>query len=418
MDAASPEAFLAQHGISEQFAPLPPDDELDEAYGGSVGKAPQRAAVSKDAKAKPVEPIVPKLVFPTSLRGKPIPSMEWIVDGWIPVGEVTLVYGDGGTGKTLLSQQLMAYTSLGKPWCTLPVHRCKSLGVFCEDDDNELHRRQDDIQRHLMTDFDDTRMDSMAWWSRKGESNLLATFDFDGTIQPTPLYATIIEEAQKMGAGLVILDTAADLFSGNENDRGQVRQFVGLLARMAMTLNAAVVLCAHPSRSGMATGTLDSGSTGWSNSARSRLALERPKAEGDEPVDNDERVLSKKKSNRSSIGDTIKLRWKEGVIVSTRAPGFASATLADALAADDVFLILLAQTEDEGRHVSATPNASNYGPKLFGKHPGRQGFTKRDFDAAMQRLFASGRIVNEEYGRPNDRGRPRRIASVKGVGDE
>jgi RecA-family ATPase len=412
MDVASPEAFLARHGISEQFAPLPPDDELDEAYGGHTEKAPYRAAAYNDAKTKPVEPIVPKLVFPTSLRGKPIPSMEWIVDGWIPVGEVTLFYGDGGTGKTLLSQQLMACTSLGQPWC-------KSLGVFCEDDDNELHRRQDDIQRNLMTDFDDTRIDNMAWWSRKGESNLLAIFDFDGVIQPTPLYGTIIEEARKMGAGLVILDTAADLFAGNENDRGQVRQFIGLLARMAMTLNAAVVLCAHPSRAGMATGTLDSGSTGWSNSARSRLALERPKAEGDEPVDNDERALTKKKSNRSGIGDTIKLRWKEGVIVSTRSQGFSSTVLADALAADDVFMTLLAQCEVEGRHLSASGSAPNYGPKILAKHPGRQGFTKRDFDAAMQRLFSSGRITNAEYGRVSGRGvKPRRILAKKDEGDE
>ena len=31
-----------------------------------------------------------------------------------------------------------------------------------------------------MTDFDDERLDSMAWWSRKGQDNLLCTFDYEG----------------------------------------------------------------------------------------------------------------------------------------------------------------------------------------------------------------------------------------------
>ena len=37
------------------------------------------------AVAKPgFAPIIPNLVFPSSLYGKPIPMMEWIVDGWNP----------------------------------------------------------------------------------------------------------------------------------------------------------------------------------------------------------------------------------------------------------------------------------------------------------------------------------------------
>ncbi len=370
-------------------------------------------ALGDKQKPKPA-PIEAKLVYPTSLRGKPIPAMEWVVDQWIPMREVTLLYGDGGVGKTLPSQQLMASTSLGKPWCTLPVSRCKSLAVLCEDDDDELHRRQDAIQRHLGTDFDDERLDAMCWWARKGEDNLLATFDFEGRIQPTAFYEAIVTAARDHDAGLIILDTAADLFGGNENDRSQVRQFIGLLARMAITVNAAVVLCAHPSRAGMSSGTIDSGSTGWSNSARSRLALERPTAEGDEQIDTDERILSKKKSNRSSIGDYVKLRWHDGVIASTRAPGIASSTvLADALDVDGVFLALLAQTEEEGRPVSANPRAGNYAPKSFGRHASRQGFGKRELEQAMERLFAAKRITTEEYGKTTGSGvRPRRIAVV------
>jgi RecA-family ATPase len=412
MERGSPEEFFSQHGTTETFSPvfeaIPPVDEHDRWYEQEIvdpvsAVSSRRREVSQRGGETPqLTPIVPNLVYPTSLRGKPLPVMEWIVDQWIPMREVTLLYGDGGVGKTLLSQQLMASSSIGKPWCTLPVHRCKSIGVFCEDDNDELHRRQENIQRHLMTGFEDERLDAMCWWSRKGEDNLLCTFDIVGRIQPTALYEAIITSAKEHGAGLIILDTAADLFGGNENDRGQVRQFIGLLARMAMTCNAAVVLCAHPSRAGMSSGTMDSGSTGWSNSARSRLALERPKAEGDEQVDTDERILSKKKSNRSSIGDFVKLRWKDGVIAPTRAPGLTSSTvLADALDADRTFLAILSRCWEQGVYVTHSPNAGNFAPKVFAKQPDRNGFSAKEFDRAMQRLIADNVIRVESYKSPN-----------------
>jgi RecA-family ATPase len=341
--------------------------------------------------------------------------MEWIVDGWIPIGDVTLLYGDGGVGKTLLAQELMASTAIGAPWCTLPARRCKSLGVFCEDDDDELHRRQDSIQRFLGTDFHDDRMDNMCWWTRKGENNLLCTFDYEGVIQLTPLYFAILDAAKDMGARLVILDTAADLFGGNENDRGQVRQFMGSLSRLAMAIGGAVVMCAHPSKSGMAVGgSMDSGSTGWSNSARSRLSLERLKADGEEPVDTNERILTKRKANRSSIGEVIKLRWHDGVIASPQVSGTASSTVqADALDADKTFLAILNRCTGQAVYVTHSRNAGNFAPKVFAKQPDRSGFTIREFDAAMQRLIANNVIRVETYRSANRHFRDRLAVVTK-----
>ena len=48
---------------------------------------------------------------------------------------------------------------------------------------------------------------------------------------------------------------------------------------------------------------------------RSRAYLNRPKAENDEPVDDAARLFTRKKANYASIGDTIKLRWSNGVLV-------------------------------------------------------------------------------------------------------
>jgi hypothetical protein len=89
----------------------------------------------------------------------------------------------------------------------------------------------------------------------------------------------------------------------------------------------------------------------------------------------------------------------------------------DAMAAqsecDDVFMALLAKTEAEGRPVAESKMARNSAPTIFGKHPDRRGFTSREFEAAMHRLFAAGRIRMTEYGRGSGRGKPSKIVRVE-----
>lgn len=140
----------------------------------------------------------------------------------------------------------------------------------------------------------------MLWLPRFGEDNLLMSFDHSvGKL--TPFFEMLLNEANKFGAQLIVVDTAADVFGGNENDRGQVRQFTGKclghLPHLAREINGCVVLLAHPSRAGLASGTGDSGSTGWSNAFRSRAFLYAPAAEQGEPLDRYARLLSRRKAN-------------------------------------------------------------------------------------------------------------------------
>jgi RecA-family ATPase len=231
---------------------------------------------------------------PTTLHGLVVPERQWIVQDWLPCGHVTLNYGDGGTGKTLLAQQLMTSCATGAPWCGLEVRQCRVFGLFAEDDPDELHRRQAAICDAYGISFDD--LGNMRWRSGVGADNLLVTFDADGRAQPTELFDEIKTRAKDFGSELVVIDTAADTFGGNENDRSEVRQYIGrMLNDLAQHIGGAVLLNAHPSRSGMsATGDLDGGSTAWSNSARSRWSLSRPKGDDEQPGDADERLLQRR----------------------------------------------------------------------------------------------------------------------------
>jgi RecA-family ATPase len=343
----------------------------------------------------PLAPRVFHIVNPVDLAHTPVQPREWIVPDWLPIGCVTANYGDGGTGKTLLAQQLMTSCALPAPWCGREVMQCRSLGYFCEDDEAELHRRQAAICAAY--DVSITELEPMRWVSGVGEDNSLMGFDFEGA-WASPLYDAIRMAALDHRARLVVVDTAADMFSGNENDRHQVRRFIGQLSRLALDIGGAVLLNAHPSRTGLKSGDLDGGSTGWNNSVRSRWSLARPEAtEGAEP-DMDARILTCRKSNYSSIGETIRLQWRAGVLMPRHVAGSASAP--ERVAAEELFLTLLDRCMEQGQSVSQSSSAGNYAPKIFSKRPDRAGYMKKDFDVAMATLFATKRIWVAEYGRP------------------
>jgi RecA-family ATPase len=73
-------------------------------------------------------------------------EQPWHVPGLIPADTVTLLGGDGGTGKSLLAAQLAAATALGAPWIGFEeIFWGPSIYLSCEDDIDELHRRFDRI---------------------------------------------------------------------------------------------------------------------------------------------------------------------------------------------------------------------------------------------------------------------------------
>jgi hypothetical protein len=77
------------------------------------------------------------------------------------------------------------------------------------------------------------------------------------------------------GYDLVTLDPLAAAYACNENDRALVRAFASALDAAAEDADCAVVLSAHPSRSGEAGAGGESGSTDWRNAVRSRWVLAR-----------------------------------------------------------------------------------------------------------------------------------------------
>lgn len=324
-------------------------------------------------------------------EGIPVEGRKWIVDDLIPCNVVTMLTGDGGLGKSTLALQLAIASAANRKWLGRPVKSVKVLIVACEDDEEELHRRCDSILQREDMGFAD-----LAGLIRivpgAGLDNVLVDFeDYHSHGAPTEFFDLIFNEAKELGAQLVILDSLHDLFAGNENLRPQARQFINQLRRIAMEINGAVLLLAHPSVAGLASGDGRAGSTAWHNTVRSRLYLTEEK----EPDQDPRLVLKNNKSNYGPRGTEIALKYDNGVFVATNPPSTSDPVYKKAHA-DTTFLDLLRDVTKQGRSVTDSKNAGNYAPKIFAATTNNHGFSRSDFANAMERLFSEGRLKKAE----------------------
>src|SRR5262249_9793329 len=163
----------------------------------------------------------------------PVPERGWLVRDRIPLRQPTLFSGEGAVGKSLIILHLLASIALGRDWLGLLPEEGPAWYVGAEDDARELHIRLSAVQKHYNITYADLVTGGFRMLSLFGEDAVLATPNRLGIIEPTELYQQIFEQAREEKPKCIALDASADLFAGNEIDRVQVRQFVGLLRRLA-----------------------------------------------------------------------------------------------------------------------------------------------------------------------------------------
>lgn len=200
---------------------------------------------------------------------------------------------------------------------------------------------------------------------------------------------------------MVIIDTAADTFAGNENIRPQVRQFIALLTRLALEIDGAVVLLAHPSQSGKTSGSGDGGSTAWSNSVRSRLYLKRPEPAGGDTPDPDLRTLSRLKANYAATGVDLALRYESGAFIPDLDAFGASGGQGSSRQreAEEAFMAGMNELLAKNLRCNVHKGQANYAPKaLREKTIGCARFSEDELTGAMNRLIKAGRVESVEEG--------------------
>lgn len=328
-------------------------------------------------------------------------EQRWIVEDIIPEGNVTLLSGDGGLGKSLIACQLLAACPIGGLWLGRETRNCKTMGIFCEDGDPVLHRRFSTVLNSHGARFDDL-LGRMALRSRVGENNFLFSYqDLYSLGKPTDFFEQIKIAVEKFEPQLLVLDSLHDFFCGNEIHRPHAHQFVNELRKMAMAMRGAVLLNLHPSLSGRRSGTGESGSRGWGNTGRSRLYLTAPKQDG-ENSDRDYRELEVKKANYGPTGIKIRMRWERGLFVAEQDQPRPTGTV-EKIQLDNAIVDVARDLIKNGVRVLANKNAPNSLANRVREDDRCKAFKWSDVAAAQERMITSGRLARVELGPPSRR---------------
>jgi hypothetical protein len=95
-----------------------------------------------------------------SFAGKAVPVRKWLVPDVIPANQVTILSGNGGDGKSLLSLQLAVAAVTATGWIGYLPEPGGVLYASAEDDPDEIHRRiaaiiegRDDLSLAAMAAF-------------------------------------------------------------------------------------------------------------------------------------------------------------------------------------------------------------------------------------------------------------------------
>jgi RecA-family ATPase len=357
----------------------------------------------------------PGLVFIDMSRWdfEPAPEQEWAVYNRIPRRECVLFSGEGGAGKSILQLHQCCASTLKREWLGVVPEQGPAIFIDAEDDERVLHRRTKAIAEHYDVSITELIRHGLHLVSWRGIDATLAVPARSGKMESTLLYRQLLEAAADIKPIMIGIAASANVFAGNENDRAQVQQFIGMLTRVAMVANGSIALISHPSLAGINTETGLSGSTQWHNSVRARYFMRGVKPEAGEPVDHDLREIVFKKNNYGPISESAILRWTDGLFLPV--PGATLDQATREAVAKHVFLTLLDRFLAANRDVCDKPG-TNYAPTQFAKEDEAKlaQLSKRDLEGAMRQLFRDGRIVNEE--RPGSKpSRPSyRIVPVKG----
>jgi RecA-family ATPase len=328
------------------------------------------------------------------------PRRQWWLEDCIPLRQPTLVSGEGAIGKSILLLQLLASTSLGVPWLeTFRPAVGPTIYLGAEDEEDEIRRRLAAILAHHDRKFADLIESGFRSLAYAGKDVVLAEFDRNGRIKPTPLFQQIYDAAHELKPKGIAIDPVSDVFLGDEIKRDQVRQFNGLMRRLAIDCNCGVIVASHPSLTGIKSGTGLSGSTQWHNSVRARAYFRRPQDDegGDSNgADDGRRELQFLKNQYGPLSRVIALQWRDGLWLPI------SASAASQIDSEDLFLKILGRLNAEGRKVSANKGPT-YAPAKFAEQPEAKKLkvSSRTLAEAMERLLLMKKIAIRNEGSPS-----------------
>lgn len=334
----------------------------------------------------------------TELEEQKPPDRIWRVSHWLSVGP-TLFAGRGGIGKTLVAQTIATAMCIAQNYIDQIDEAVVVLFWACEDEHDELWRRQIAICDYFGIRMRDLE-GKLFLESRLGLENTLFAPVF-GRPAWTPLRDELRSQIQDYRADILIADNTSQLFGCDENDRHNVTSFVNGLVGLVDDRAFSQLILSHPAK---AADSEFSGSTAWENSVRMRWFMGSALPDQKEPeegeVDPNVRYIAKRKSNYS-VRDYRKLLFDGGVFKPEAHPGDITQRYSFAArkeGAERAILFAVRRFTEQNMRVVDAYNSPDYLIRKMQAAKLMQDCTARELADAMAGLRLQGRLIETKVG--------------------
>jgi RecA-family ATPase len=333
------------------------------------------------------------------------PEFEWLIPHWLS-WHPTLLSGRGSIGKSLLAQQLATALATGTPFIGAACPPMKVLCWMCEDEHDELWRRQERICASMGLPLGG--MGNLTIDARYGLKNELFVTEF-GRGAWTPIIGELQKQIEETQSDVVILDNIGHIYGGDENNRHQVTMFTNGIAGLANGTGRKIctLLLGHPAKS---IGSEYSGSTAWENSVRMRWYMD-DKLPDQKADDSDEqepetniRYLSKRKSNYTAL-DFVKFRFddRHKVLVPDQVDAGEYQDTATIIQlrrqrAESVIINAIKKLAEKGEYGTNSPSRT-YLPTVIIQYKLHEECSRKELSEAMRTLIMAGKIRRDAVGK-------------------
>lgn len=345
----------------------------------------------------------PKTLDFRRLAQQKAPPRRWYREGWLGPGP-TLFPGKGGEGKSTLAQHEATCGALGRAYFTPASAPYRSLIWNCEDEHDDVWRRQEAICEHEGVDIA-SLSENLFLVSRYGCENALMA-KVQGSLVTTSLLDELRQQVNDLRIDQLWLDNAAHLLLADHDNRTEVTQFINALNGLSPGRPLGVVIVGHVSR---ADGSEFTGSVAWENAVRMRwyLGSKLPDQadDGDAGTASDVRYLCKRKSNYSAR-DYVRLTMRDGVLVpdefaGTHVGGIVSAL--DEKRAEELCIAGFKSLCAMGIRTTDGKTSPDYLPSQMAAKGLAAGYSKPEMGKAMNRLMGRGMFIRAPIGQHSNR---------------